>query len=62
MGVTCFVAMPDDTLCWLRRLVVKKEYRFKGELRTKLLLKDKKDPVSVTVLFLMVGTAQAGGN
>lgn len=39
--------MPDDTLCWLRRpLVVKKEYRFKGEIRSKLLLKDGKEPVS----------------
>lgn len=48
LGVTYFVAMPDDTLCWLRRpLVVKKEYRFKGERRSKLLLKEpEKDPVS----------------
>jgi SRSO17 transposase len=47
LGVTYFVAMPDDTLCWLRRpLVVKKEYRFKGEIRSKLLLKDGKEPVS----------------
>ena len=48
LGVTHFVAMPDDTLCWLRRpLVVKKEYRFKGERRSKLLLKEpEKDPVS----------------
>jgi len=47
-GVTYLVSMPDDTLCWLRRpLVVKKEYRFKGEMRSKLLLKDpEKDPVS----------------
>ena len=47
-GVTYLVSMPDDTLCWLRRpLVVKKEYRFKGEIRSKLLLKDpEKDPVS----------------
>jgi SRSO17 transposase len=47
-GATYFVAMPDDTLCWLRRpLVVKKEYHFKGEIRSKLLLKEpEKDPVS----------------
>jgi len=47
-GVTYCVAMPGDTLCWLQRpLVVKKEYRFKGEIRSKHLLKEPgKDPVS----------------
>jgi len=47
-GVTYFTAVPTDTLCWLKRpLVVKKEYRFKGQLRAKLLLKEaEKDPVS----------------
>jgi SRSO17 transposase len=47
-GVTYLVSMPEDTLCWLKRpLVVKKEYRFKGQVRSRLLLKDAgKEPVS----------------
>jgi SRSO17 transposase len=48
IGVTYFVSMSRDTLCWLKRpLVVKKEYRFKGQVHSKLLLKESgKDPLS----------------
>ena len=46
-GVTYFVAVPDSMLCWLRQpIVMKKKYRFKGETRSKVLLKEQEDPVS----------------
>lgn len=39
-GVTYFVSMPHDTLCWLKKPVtVPKQYRYKGELRSKKVLK-----------------------
>ena len=39
--VTYFVSMPFDTLCWLRRPVVReKKYRYKGKVRTKKVLKE----------------------
>ena len=39
-GVTYFVSMPHDTLCWLKKPVtVRKQYRHKGELRSKKVLK-----------------------
>ena len=46
-GVTYLVAVPDSTLCWLKQpLVMKKEYHFKGETRSKLLPK-KEEPASL---------------
>jgi SRSO17 transposase len=57
-GRTYLVSMPDDTFCWLKRpLVVKKEYRFKGEIRSKFLLKDpEKDPVSFETIARNLNT------
>ena len=38
-GVTYFVSMPHDTLCWLRRpLTVKKQYQYGGELKSNRVL------------------------
>lgn len=38
-GVPYFVAMAHDTLCWLTRpLTISKEYKYKGEVRTKKVL------------------------
>jgi len=40
-GKTYFVSVPKDTLCWLRRpMTITKEYRWRGELRTKRVLVD----------------------
>lgn len=39
-GVTYLVAMPSDTLCWLKRpATIEKGYRYKGQLRSKKVLK-----------------------
>lgn len=48
VDVTYMVSMPQDTLCWLRRpLALKKEYRYRGEVRSKIVLKDPEQrPVS----------------
>jgi SRSO17 transposase len=38
--VTYLVSLPADTLCWIRKpIVLHKQYRYKGELRSKQLLK-----------------------
>ena len=49
VGKTYFVSMPADTLCWLQPPVTKiKTYRYKGEERTKRVLKaPKKEPITV---------------
>jgi SRSO17 transposase len=51
-GVTYFVAVPSETLCWLRMPVVReKQYKYKGEIRTKQILEDtEKKPISIDVL------------
>jgi SRSO17 transposase len=48
-GVTYFVSIPSDTLCWLREPVTRKKlYRYKGEIRTKVIVeKTEKKPVAV---------------
>jgi SRSO17 transposase len=48
-GVTYFVSIPSDALCWLREPVTRKKlYRYKGEMRTKVIVeKTEKKPVTV---------------
>jgi SRSO17 transposase len=49
VGATYFVAICSETLCWLRPPgVEKKKYKARGEIRTKRLLLEKKDPVKVS--------------
>ncbi|MCP4150531.1 MAG: IS701 family transposase [bacterium] len=50
--ITYFVSVQRDTLCWLKMPVVeKKEYRYRGEVRTKKVLrKNEKKPISVSKL------------
>lgn len=52
IGVTYFVSMPLNTLCWLQRPVTrKKHYRYKGEDRVKEVVEDtEKKPISFEVL------------
>ena len=47
-----FVGMPSDTLCWLKRPITRKrEYKYKGEVRTKEVLeKTEKKPISFETL------------
>lgn len=47
-----FVSIPSDTLCWLDRPITReKEYKYKGEMRTKLIVeKTEKKPISVKAL------------
>ncbi len=47
-GVTYFVSMPKDTLCWLQNpVILQKQYRHKGELKTKQVLRTpKKEPMT----------------
>lgn len=47
-GVTYFVSRPYDTLCWLKRpATMKKEYKYKGEVRSKRVVNTKeKSPIS----------------
>ena len=49
---TYFVSVGYDTLCWLRQPVtVEKEYKYRGEIRTKkVLAADEKSPISVKKL------------
>ncbi len=51
-GVTYFVSMSSDTLCWLKNpVILQKHYRYKGESRTKKVLKTpEQGPVAFTVL------------
>jgi SRSO17 transposase len=50
--ITYFVAIPSDTLCWLRMPVIEeKEYTYRGEVRTKKALsKNEKKPICVSEL------------
>lgn len=49
IGVTYFVSVNSQTLCWLRPpSVEKKKYKFGGEVRTKRLLLEKKDPTKIS--------------
>ena len=52
MGVRYLVEVPLDTRCWLRKpMVIKKQYRYRGELRLKEILDEgAKKPVSVQAL------------
>jgi SRSO17 transposase len=52
INITYFVAIPSDTLCWLKEpLIEEKKYRYKGQTRSKKLLKEKeKEPVRVDAL------------
>jgi len=49
VSVTYFVGIPSDTLFWLKEpLTEEKRYRYRGETRSKRVLKDKKrEPVTV---------------
>jgi len=51
-GLIYFVGMPCDTLCWLKSPITrKKEYKYKGELRTREVLeKTEKKPISFETL------------
>lgn len=51
-GAVYFVSIPSDTLCWLERPITReKEYKYKGEMRTKLIVeKTEKKPISVQAL------------
>ena len=52
IGVTYLVEVPSDTLCWLRKpMVIKKQYRYRGELRVKEVLQEgAKKPITVQAL------------
>lgn len=52
VGVTYFVSVPENTLCWLQSPVtIKKQYKYRGELRTKTVLADaNKKPIAVSTL------------
>ena len=51
-GVTYLVEVPSDTLCWLRKpMVIRKQYRYRGELREKEVLDEgAKRPITVQAL------------
>ena len=48
-GLTYFVAIHSDTLCWLEKpIVMEKTYKYKGEIRTKKILESAaKKPITV---------------
>ena len=50
--LTYFVSIPSDTLCWIERPITrKKEYKYKGEVHTKVILeKAEKKPISFETL------------
>lgn len=52
VGVTYFVSIPADTLCWLKRPITRdKTYRYKGEVRSKVVVeKTQKKPITVGAL------------
>jgi len=52
VGKVYFVSIPFDTLCWLEGPITRKrEYRYKGEMRTKVVVeKTEKKPISVEVI------------
>ncbi len=51
-GITYFVSVPENTLCWLQRpMTIEKQYKYGGEIRTKTVLADKdKKPIPVSTL------------
>lgn len=51
VDVTYFVSIPESVTCWLRRPdTIKKEYKYRGETRTKTVLADPKNkPVKISV-------------
>jgi SRSO17 transposase len=52
IGVTYLVGVPSDILCWLRQpMVIKKHYRYRGELHVKEVLNEgAKKPITVQAL------------
>jgi len=45
VGVTYFVSVPSDTLCWMREPVIEeKKYRYGGEVRSRKLLRENEKP------------------
>ncbi len=52
VGVTYFLQVPDNTLCWLQNPVtVEKSYKYSGQDRTKKVISDKaKKPISLKAL------------
>jgi SRSO17 transposase len=52
VGVTYFVEAASDTRCWLQRPITReKQYKYKGEIRTKTVLeKTEKKPITVSTL------------
>lgn len=52
VGLTYFVAIHSDTLCWLEKpIVIEKTYKYKGEVRTKEMLESAaKKPITVKSL------------
>jgi len=52
VGVTYFVSVGSDTLCWLKQPITKKKrYKHKGKIKTKMVLAaDEKNPVTVKEL------------
>ncbi len=52
VGVTCFVSVGADTLCWLKHpITIKKRYKYRGKIKTKsILATDQKAPISVKEL------------
>jgi len=51
-----FVSIPSDTLCWLKTPITrKKEYKYKGKVRTKEILeKTEKKPISFATLAMNI--------
>jgi len=49
IGIPYFVSIPSDTLCWLQMPITrKKEYKYKGEVRSKLIVEGtEKKPISI---------------
>jgi len=52
IGKTYFVTVPGDTQCWLKRpVMIKKKYKYKGEVRVKKVLeKTAKKPITLDTL------------
>ena len=52
VGVTYFVSIPNDTLCWLKQPITRKKlYKYKGQMRSKLVVEQTEDkPISVKTL------------
>ncbi len=56
-GITYFVSVPEDTLCWPSvPITIKKQYKYKGEIKTKLKLADEKQkPIKFSNLAKSIG-------